>query len=395
MKCKTFDTILREMNFRPHKFGDWVKDKRLTQLEKKIILGYQFIRNNQNSKAVAEIRDLPLSGIEFVNAHKHLLMGIALNNQSLCDEALTELQKARDIFGSLNIDYYTFNTCFNLFIVYNNLRDMKGMEQVLMQMRLLKPDSEMMNLRLMRCEFMFADESDQNDLARKWLSQISTQREKMPESDQIGHLVSECMFLVKTEHLQDAMDVLNKTKQFRKFHLSENYNYMKKLLENLLFHIPVYAYKENFMAVPILWHQIDVVKSLEAGDTASALKSWNELQRMMPEVFQDNFEYKGAQCLFSLCLKKHHKTKMKSPVTLDDAGDASLLKKVVSLFENSDQPINKGHLYEILWGNPPETKDDINRLARLVFKAKKKYGLDIKTRKGTYFLDRASIKKAV
>ncbi len=80
MKCKTFDAIIKELNYHPEKSKRWLEDKRLTMLEKKIISGYMMVRNNQNEDVIAELTTLGESDIEFVNCHRDLLLGICYNN---------------------------------------------------------------------------------------------------------------------------------------------------------------------------------------------------------------------------------------------------------------------------------------------------------------------------
>ncbi len=112
----------------------------------------------------------------------------------------------------------------------------------------------------------------------------------------------------------------------------------------------------------------------------------------MPEIYKDNFEYQDTQCLFSLCLEKN-RVVQKIPSALQD--DHFKLDKLVSLLKDAKAPMAKAHLYEILWGEPPQDKVALQRLTRLVYKARHLKNLDIQTRKGTYFLHTSSKKKAI
>jgi hypothetical protein len=44
--------------------------------------------------------------------------------------------------------------------------------------------------------------------------------------------------------------------------------------------------------------------------------------------------------------------------------------------------VPKPLIYELLWGEYPESKEDLKRLTRLVSKVRSIYGIEIKTLKG-------------
>lgn len=395
MKCKTFDRFLKEMNQTPGKLNQWLEDKRLTQLEKKIILGYSLIRNNQNTRVLEELENIPESDIDFVNAHKNLLLGIACNNLTRFPEAKNYLEHSTKAMHELELHYYWFVSCFNQFMLYSNLRDYKLMKKSLETLRKIPLDSRMLEIRLLRCEFIYAHEVDQNKEAQEYLNKISKIKDEMVESDLIAHLVTEFMFYVKLEELDKARATLVSMKSYRKFHLSENYNFMKKLLDHLTDNSPIYAYDQDFQDIPMLYHQLKVIQSLEAQELSEAQLHWDKLHALMPEVYLDNFEYKDTQCLFSLCLNKHKKVEKKPTATFTGSDEQFKLDKLIHLLQSSEAPLSKGHLYEILWGEPPEDKVALQRLTRLVYKARQSKNLDIQTRKGTYFLVTPPKKAAV
>lgn len=394
MKCKTFDRFLREMNQAPQKLNQWLEDKRLTQLEKKIILGHSYIRNNQNQKVIEELSIIPDSEIEFVNAHKYLLLGIASNNLSHFKEAQQYLASATESMETLELHYYSFVSTFNQFMLFSNLRNHNGMKDVITKMRLIPLETKMQELRLLRCEFIYADETDQNELAFKHLKEIHRFKIDMVESDLISHLVAEFMFYIKLENFELAKATLTSMKAHRKFQLSENYNFMKKLLDHYMENAPIYAYDEDFKKTPMLLYQLKVIQALESRELDEAQKYWNELQNIMPSVYVNNFEYKDTKCLFSLCLEKHKIKKVKT-ASVTKSDDQYKIPKLIALLKSSNVPLSKGHLFELLWGEPPQDKEELQRLTRLVYKARQSGQLDIQSRKGTYFIASPAKKKAV
>lgn len=391
MKCKAFDAFLREMNQKPQNQKKWLQDKRLTNLEKKIISGHLLIRNNQNLEVVKEMAVIGNSDIEFVNAHKEMLMGIAYNNLSEYHKAESHLKAAVELMSELQLPYYEFISSFNLFILNSNQQNFPAMESLLNRMKAIKLETKLQELRLLRCEFMYAVDTDKDELALSLIDKTATEKQHFAESDLISQLVCEFMFFVKVEDLDRARVCLTEMKLHRKFQLSENFNYMKKLLDHLTDNVPIYAYDKDFKEYPILLHQLKVIQALEAAENEAALASWKVLNSLMPQTFQNPLEYVGTKTLFSLCLEKYEKGSV--VLTLDE-NLGTLEERLLTLLTNAKAALPKPLIYEILWGNPPESKDDLAKLTRLTNRLRSKHGIDVKSRKGTYYVAPGVLNKA-
>ena len=341
VKCKVFDQALKDFNERPARLEKWLDDHRLTSIEKKILIGHSWIRNNLNQKILDEVTLRSQSDIDFVEAHRLLLIGIASNNLSQFDHAQRYLESSTRAFSQLDLHYYRFVGHFNLFLLASNKLDLQSMNLNLEIMRTIPQERPLQYLRLIRCEFIYADEPNQTALALKWLKDIEIQKDSLPESDKISHLVSEFMFRVKLEELALARVLLGQMKKHRKFHLSENFNYMKKLLDHLIDNRPIYAYASDFEQVPILFHQVQVIQSLEALEKETALEHWRVLQKMMPEIYGEPFEYGGSRCLFSLALKKHF-SRGEVPSSAFEAKD-SKVDQLISILKAQPGGLRKAH----------------------------------------------------
>lgn len=392
MKCKAFDLYLRQLNHEGKNSDKWINDKRLTQTEKKIIQGHLWIRNNQNSTVLAELSHLPTSEIDFVNAHFSLLLGIANHNLTHYAESRKYLLQAEEIFSSLDLTYYQFIANFNLFLLSSNQVDLAGMKTRLEKLKSIPSGKNvMLEIRLKRCEFIFADESGEFTHAEILLGHLNKLKPDMTENDIISHLVSEFMFLVKIKALDRARLCLNEMKKHRKFHLNENFNFMKKLLDNLTDNIPIYMSQDLLKEIPVLHHQLQVIMALEASESEKALASWKALQELAPQTYGSPFEYQGTTCLFSLGLDKY-RANYKVHANVENI-DGTKLSKLISILTSTNASIPKAFLYELLWGELPETKDDLSKLTRLVYKARVSTGINIKTRKGCYFVEAAAKSK--
>jgi tetratricopeptide (TPR) repeat protein len=392
VKCKTFDLLLKELNKNHKKMELAFRDKRLSLTEKKIILGHLWIRDNHNVKVVDELSDLPESEEAFVRAHSSLLLGIAHLNLSNFHLSSNFLNKAEKIFNALELNYYHFIAVFNLFMLSSNSSDIKQMQSHLLKLRSIPTEgSDILNNRLKRCEFIFADEAGEFEKAARILEELNAFKDQMPENDIISHLVSEFMFYVKFEKLEKAKQTLIEMKKYRKFHLNENFNFMKKMLDNLTLNTPIYISQDQLIKVPLLHYQLQVIKALEASDDVKAIESWNQLKMISPSLHGDPFEYKGTVCLFSLGLDKYRSNFKKSEQI--EMTEGSKIKKLMSLLKSAKGSVPKPLIYELLWGEYPESKEDLKRLTRLVSKVRSIYGIEIKTRKGCYFLEEESKEK--
>jgi len=382
------------MNHHPRRLSSWLADKRLTQLEKKIVQGHFWIRDNQNEFAISELTQLPKSNIDYIDAHFSLVLGIAHLNLTHFKESKAYLIDAQQVFERLDLHYYHFIACFNLFILASNQVNLLEMQTFLDKMsHIPKNDNELLQIRFKRCEFIYADESGESEKAGKLLHELSKLKTIMAENDIISHLVSEFMFHVKLKDLKQARACLEEMKKHRKFHLNQNFNFMKKMLDNLMDNTPIYIPQDLLKEIPVLHHQLQIIQSLEASDRESALQSWEKLQQMAPELFGDPFDYKGTTCLFSLGLEKYQANANTNVVEIAETREGSKLNQLISILTNTSASIPKPLLYELLWGEYPETKDDLQRLTRLVSKARATMGIEIKTRKGCYYLESTADKK--
>lgn len=385
MKCKTFDAIIKEISFSPEKSKKWLNDKRLTFFEKQIVIGHLMIRNNQNDEVIKTFESLTDSDIDFINAHRDLLLGICFNNLSNFKAAKQYLEKAITVFKQLQLDYHLYTANFNLFMVCSNQVDHLGMGQALKYMRSSSKQGILQQTRLMRCEFIFADETGDYAKACFWAKKIETILAQMSESDQIAHLVSEFMFYIRNDEFQNAMDTLSKMKKHRKFHLSENFKFMQRLLKNFMHNAPIYAYDHEFEKVPLLYHQLKVIQTLEMQELDTAAHHWLQLQAIAPLSHQQDFAYVGSKCLFSICLSKY-KTKTQV-LDIEPFKSGSKVDYLYEILQKAGAPLPKEQVFALIWGEQPQSKDDLMRLTRLISKVRSKFCVEIKSRMGTYLID--------
>lgn len=208
----------------------------------------------------------------------------------------------------------------------------------------------------------------------------------MSESDIAQHLICEFMFYIKHEELHSAQKVIEDMKKCRNYSSSENFLFMRSLLSHLIDNTTIYAYERDFPTLALLFWQMKVIESLQALDRAEAQCYWDKLSSLMPNLYKNEFLYTGEKCLFSLCLAKNLTTTTTSFEIISSEG--SQHKQLFQILVAAKSPLKKGHLYELIYNEVAESKDDILKLAKLVSKVRTIYGVEIVSRKGTYFIEK-------
>jgi hypothetical protein len=394
LQQKTFYKILFEFGNNPTKAKQFLGDKRLTATEKKIIEGYLLIRNNQNQSALDMMKKLSPSELPFVEAQRKFIMGLALNNLSYFGEAEKMIKESLVFFEIIHAPYFLFTGNAMLFTIYSNQHQSSKMKDTLDMLESIPVESQVQVLRLLRCQFDYYSLIDE-DKARAILKEIEPRKQEMTESDVISHLVCEFMFFVNLEDLDQCEIVLNDMKNYRKFNLTENFNFMKKMLAHLKTNAPIYLYGDDFKVTPMLYFQLKVIHSFEEKNFKAVEQYWAELHALYPDTYLPEFKYAGNKCLFSLAMDKHRSSYIEK-VQINKVEDLSQIDSLVGLLTSSHSPLSKGHIYEYLWDEAPVDKDDFKKLTRLISRVRSERGIEIKSRKGTYFIDALpAVKKKV
>jgi len=382
--AKTFIEALQSYQTGPKKMAKYFKDRRLTMAEKKILECWMLLGDNQFIKILANLESLSAQYDPLVEAQKYLILGITLNNKSECKQAIPLIKKSYEVIRDYPIQRHHFIAINNLFIACLNFKDEAGMKFCLDEMKEMILDTDRQKVCYYFAEFNY--HAFKGDLKKAWQFLVKAGHYKKEITDvlAIGFHVNQYVYFVKTGEFEKCFDVLEQMKKQRKFYHSENYNYMKMMLEHLVKNEPLYVYATDFQDHPTLYYQLRVIKFLEEDDQEGALKSWKELHRIAPHIYQDDFNYHGDVSIFSLCLNKHQKqTTTKIHLENLPAGKEERLQYIL---QQSSAPIKKETLYEYIWGKPMESKDDVMKLKKLVSRLRESSKADIQYRKGCYQL---------
>lgn len=392
MKEKTFYRILLEFSQNPEKSKNQLADKRLSLIEKKIIDGYLQIRNNKNHEVIDSMSiDTPVES-PFVESQRLLLSGCAYNNISHYAQAETYLRSSIKILKEIDAPYFHFFAYFVLFWIKANLNETKDMAIMLKEMQKIPVASEHQSMRLLRCQFCYLQMIENNDEAYKVMRQLDGITSSLSESDAIHYLSDKFIFLMQVEDFVQGHEVLNQMKNYRKYHVSENFRFNKKLLDHLTQDSAIYAYDKDFQDVPLLLYQIKFIQALEENDLESAQQYWNHLSQISAGAYLADYHYAGSKCLFSLCLEKH-RHKLVHPKQIKVGTHESPISALIDILQKAQAPLPAALIYEMVFGKTAEDKADLVKLSRLVYRAKNEKGLDVVFRKGTYFMAKKSALK--
>ena len=362
-----------------------LKNPALSIPERKILEAHLLIRANRNLDAIRALK-APSPGLHpFVEAERLLLLGVALMNLSRFRESKVALKSAAGRLDRLDAGTFRFTAWFNLFLCFFNSGDRPGMARALRVLMGISGLSEWSRVRLLRVRFLHAVETGDRKMALSLLPTIRAGLSKLPESDRISQEVSEFRFHILCGEFDVARKTLLGMKRYRKFHLKQNFNFMKILLDHLTDGKPVYAYLKDFKEAPLLFAQLRVIQALESGDRNGALRAWGELVHLVPEIHRAPFETAGPETLFSLCVQRN----LKRPPVVESGlneKDRNLQQKLLRILRSSEAPVQKVELFERIWGRPLQDKEDLRRLSRLVSKTRKVFSVLIQSRRGAYFL---------
>lgn len=384
VRCKTFDAYIKELIFHPRKASKWMNDKRLTIQEKKILQGYLLIRSNQSSQVISDLKNSTESDIDFVKDHWNLILGICFNNIGNFQEAEKYLKLAINSFEANQNHYHLFTALFNYILLLSNSGRISEMTAVMNRMNEICPDYRLAKIRLLRCQFIYACDLNDVDSARDLIERINSLKANFSESDLAQHQICEFMFHIKQEDLDKAQNCLDEMKKFRNYSSSENFQFMRTLLDHLRKDSTIYVYERDFPTVPVLFWQLKVIECLQGLDRREADIYWSKLKQCSPDIYQDEFKYLGEKCLFSLCLDKHLRA---CASTFIVAVDSSHPQQLFQILQDAGSPVRKELLFELIYKEHPETKDDFIKLAKLISRVRNIYGVEIISRKGTYALE--------
>ncbi len=381
--AKTFLHALTLLGRKPEKAKVFLNDKRLTVQEKAILKSMLLLRDNKFEEVLELISNISASD-PFVESQRLQTLGGAYNNKGDPKKAIYFYNKSLDHDDAHGIPVMDFHTYYCLFILHLNFQDIKKMRSCFSKMKQFNIRSAFGDLCILTCQFHIQMSEQKYNEASDSLEELETLLPKMAEFQKMNFYIDKFDLGLRLEDYDMSRQCLEDMKQIRKFRLSANFKYMKSLLENFVQEAPMYVYEQDFIDHPILHHQLMVIKHLEEDNTEEAQKYWQKLETMNPEIYKEKFSYQGQLCIFGLCLDRYLRNK--KSLILPHSDSISKEDLLFMALETSNKPLSKEKIFQIVYGDLPESKFDLQKLKSLICLVKKKKNIRIQYKKGCYVI---------
>lgn len=382
---KAFVGIINEIHLSYDKLEKVLSDKRLTQSERKIIQCWYYLRKGLPQKILDTVSNIETSYDPLVDSQKKLLKGISLIWLGDLKQALVlikdSVSELKDYEGIGNV---YFLSVYNYFICSLNLKNEKELDQAFLLLNQIKTLDEKQKISVLTCQFHYYNFKNNFLETEKSIEALEPVKAKMNESIFMAYSTGKYIFYIKTEQFKKCYSILDQIKKRRSFYSRSNFLFMKSLLENYCEDKPIYAYERDFKDSPFLHWQLMVIKSLEEGKKAEAKTYWKKLELQMPHIYKPEFQYQGGKDIFNFCLKKHLHHEIDENLHLPEKKEDALL----FILQSSKKPIPFETLHQMIWAKEIGSKNDIDKLKKLVSRLRKNKEVSIAYKKGCYFLSK-------
>lgn len=382
----TFLKALDEMYESPRKLEKYLKDKRLTRSEKRVVHCWTLLRKCKFKEVILELEKMPDES-PLLESQRLFLLGNCFNNLGYYQKAKEHLINCVDVLDELGLGRMLFMSGKCLFVAGCNDLDEAYMSIGLNIIDKTYKEQKDQTAFWHFCHFNYARFTGDTREAEKRMKILDRLYPEQTENFKSNYLVSKLMFFAKNENLEACFEVLNEKKKMRSYKYKANTVYMELMLNYLVYDRPIYAYQRDFLGCDILFYQAKLIQSIHERDEQQIEKFWAKLQNQNPQLFSGYLYYQGEKSLFSLALNK-----AKISLTKPRFGNLpkDKLKALETILNQLETPIKKKDLFYALWNKEMSSPEDKSKLKNLIYKYRKTHGDELKYDKGTYYLAHTS-----
>ncbi|MCT4640701.1 MAG: hypothetical protein N4A33_00285 [Bacteriovoracaceae bacterium] len=384
-RLRLFDKLILKISDDVEYIKRNLRNDKLTNIEKNVLKGWLELRKSRYDEVLVYLEKIRLTPIKYFQGHGYLLLGILENNKGNFVYSIKAFEKAIDFFNSCDVsDEVLFYLDYNQYIAVSNLQDKQRMKKVLEKILKYNNTSIKQNLYTLQCQFNY-DVAISNDRAEE--SRLLFRKQMIHASDSLiaSFLITEFRYYAATNNEDMCYDTLAELKKIRNFSISDNYKFMKRLLDFIFKAKNIYVYDYEFNLNKLLYWQLKLLQSLEEKEDMLAKKYWSYLKEKCPNLYGDFLEFKGIKSVFSIALKKLARQSGKSSFFVNDS--LSPLEKLFSLLVVQKQVLNKEGIFNALWNKPLETAQDEVKIKNLFARFRKKYPQKLVYRRGQYSVE--------
>jgi hypothetical protein len=390
-KSKAFYKLLIEHSFNTKKVKKLIQtDKRLNQDERTILSCFLLMRENKNQEALAMIEVVKKQSDPLVESMRFFLLGSLLNHLGMQDKSMIKLTASYDHLPKGHDSHLEFVILLNLYIINVNYRSIKNAGHFIQQMDQIKNLNDEDQLTLMKCHFNFSTLTGDLKQAAQFYKELDAKKDLFKPHTLISYYFDVWDYAIVAKDFKLCEEILEKIKEQRVYSLTQNYNYMKILLNHYLHDQPVFINEQIFRGFPKLLNELRCIRYLETNKLSEASQTWDAMRQFAPHAFKEHFHYQGQASILSLCLEKHE-TKIKNyqPKNIKRDVNRPIPEGIKVLLEQNAH-LTKDELFRALFNRDPDSKDDYARLSREIYKCKSMFQLNIDTKKGLVALKKSA-----
>jgi len=365
-ELKFFKDTFQLLNVDQRKFEYRLKTHPFSPNEKKILEAFWYFKKNDYPETSSRIQS-PITDNSFLEATRSYIHGLSQNHFGKFKFAIEHLKKSIHMYQNLNEEEFIVYALTALIVAYSNTKNETAMAEAVDLMKTFPTKGPFSQLLRIHAELLYLSQAEQDKKAEKIIQKTIEGNNPYLESFKPSFLLTLFSIKFRRERYQDCKFILEDYKRSNGFTVKANYLYMKTLLENIAEDKPLYVYEKDFKDYPELHHQLEVIKALSRSDLTRAHSFWSKLAHHNPEIYKEDFIYKGGHNLFSVAMKIHHNEKeleiKKSDLDLIEKP----IDKLAHIFNKTGAPIPKSRLINLIWGEEVDEKF-LNRLRKIVFK---------------------------
>lgn len=384
---KAFLLAYKSINHGNEKLKSFFNDKRLTHVEKELLLCLLVIKKNKLKKAQQALESL-VNLNSFLKCYHSMLLASVYNNQGEFIKAREEINAAIKGFHKLGDKKYVFYAYDSAASIYHNCKKICELESLMLQIESLPTEEEYKYTLHKKCQLFIILLRDESKEAIKISNELCQfYREKYPDHLGFG-LMQLVVSYFKNESIEECYKVLSQYKKLGGYKIKANYKYTVSLLDLLYKGQRYYLYEKDFKDASLLYLELNVIISLVDEKPSQAKKAWNQLHQKLPHIYQKNYKLSSDKTFFSMAYDRYSQFMNDSAHELDLDKLASLefpIQRLEYILYNFQGYISREKLISYIWDEEWTPSGDA-RLNRLIYKLKKKKDLNIKASKGRYKL---------
>lgn len=361
----------------------YLKDKRLTKAEAKILKAYTDLRFNKYQDIFETLPQMTSSS-DYFEAHRNLILGLAYNNTGKYEKALNHFNDAQDYFEPDKDQEYMFHLYTNWYYLSINLNDDSMSKEIINELSKIDVKDKRDALIKKLLTFEFSSRTGHKDEALLQFDEIrENEKDFLPHDKSAYHTIAFNFFVYQSD-FQNAHKELSKLRMIKNYQLTENYKYIKSLLDYIINDKSIYARFLDFERTKILGNEIMCIKSLSYGDYDEANGYWKSLMHAKPKVYLDNFQVNSSKNLFYHALRKALSNSSRK-IELYFDSKLSINQRITLIFKQYPI-ILKSDLFKLLYEREMTKLGDGNKLSQAISRYKKKHNIIIKTHHDSYEL---------